>query len=508
MIKSTVFTKNVADPPLGLKWRSHTIFIVCTVGIGTFTDMFLYGLIVPVLPFILKDHIHLPSSTIQSQISNLLAIYAAASMLASPMAGILADRMLSSRQLPFLLGLVLLLCSTLLLAIGRSIPVLALARFLQGASGGTVWTIGLALLTETVGQENLGKTIGTIFSFVSVAGLFSPIVGGLLYAKTGYTGVFGIGAAFVVLDFIMRLLMIEKKVAAPYLFSDQNPSESSDSLEPHASTEWTPLLSNRSPETLPELSPYHLEPPKNRLTKTLPILLLLCSPSLLTGLFLGLIQATLLGAFDATVPLVASQRYSFDSLRAGLLFLPLSLSDFLFGPVFGWAVDRWGTKPVAVAGFTFLVPVLTLLRIPVDNPSDAEMGHQIALYVSLLALNGIGLAIINSTSIVECGSVLEKYCKANPKIFAEPPYAQLYGLNSMVWSLGLTVGPLMSGNLREKVGYGDMNAVMAGVCAGTAVLAMMFVGNRAEVTREGKDREGRGGDSEEQRLSCRGDPPF
>lgn len=133
-----------------------------TVGIGAFTDMFLYGLIVPVLPFMLQERIHVPDSQIQSTISYLLAIYAAASCLASPIAGVLADRLSSSRQFPFLLGLVLLLLSTILLAVGNSIPILALARFLQGASGGTVWTIGLALLIETVGQQNLGVTIGTV----------------------------------------------------------------------------------------------------------------------------------------------------------------------------------------------------------------------------------------------------------------------------------------------------------------------------------------------------------
>ena len=30
--------------PIGLGWRSHTLFIITTVGIGLFTDLFLYGL--------------------------------------------------------------------------------------------------------------------------------------------------------------------------------------------------------------------------------------------------------------------------------------------------------------------------------------------------------------------------------------------------------------------------------------------------------------------------------
>jgi MFS family permease len=458
--------------PIGLGWRSNAFFICLTVGIGAFTDMFLYGLIVPVLPFMLQERVHIPDSEMQSTISYLLAIYAFASCLASPIAGILADKLSSSRQLPFLLGLVLLLLSTILLAVGRSVPILAVARFLQGASGGTVWTIGLALIVETVGQENLGKTIGTIFSFISVAGLFAPVIGGLLYAKTGYFGVFGVGMALVTIDFVMRLLMIEKKVAAKYIDSD---SDSSSGSDPYEATEDTPLLF----QGYTELDQYRLPEPKQRITRALPILLVLRDPGLLTALFIGGMQAVLLGAFDATIPIVASSRYGFDSFRAGLLFFPLGGADFLLGPVFGWCVDRWGTKPISILGFTFLVPALVLLRLPTEVSSEIDKGHQIALYACLLALNGMGLAIINSTSIVECGNVLEKYWKANERLFEDQaPYAQLYGINSMIWSAGLTVGPLVAGALKEKIGYGNMNAVLASVCAITAVLATLFVGRK------------------------------
>ena len=152
------------NKPLGLEWRSSTLFIVSTVGIGLFTDLFLYGLVVPILPFILADRIHLPPAEIQSHVSALLAAYAGASVLLSPAAGILADR-LPTRQLPFLVGLTALLLATLLLLLGQSVAVLVVARVLQGVSAAVVWTIGLALVLDTVGAENLGKTIGSVGVF-------------------------------------------------------------------------------------------------------------------------------------------------------------------------------------------------------------------------------------------------------------------------------------------------------------------------------------------------------
>lgn len=147
--------------PAGLKWRSNTIFIIATVAIGLFTDLFLYGLIVPVLPFMLQERVGVPEQQIQSLVSGLLAAYAAASVVFSPVAGILADKV-STRQAPFLFGLLSLLGATLLLFLGTSVPVLVIARILQGISAGFVWTIGLALCLETVGPDNLGKTIGSV----------------------------------------------------------------------------------------------------------------------------------------------------------------------------------------------------------------------------------------------------------------------------------------------------------------------------------------------------------
>ena len=147
--------------PIGLNWRSSTLFIVSTVGIGLFTDLFLYGLVVPILPFILEGRVGIPPDQIQSNVSGLLAAYAGASVLFSPPAGIIADR-LPSRQLPFLLGLAALLLATLLLFLGQTVAVLAVARVLQGMSAAVVWTIGLALVLDTVGPDNLGKTIGSV----------------------------------------------------------------------------------------------------------------------------------------------------------------------------------------------------------------------------------------------------------------------------------------------------------------------------------------------------------
>ena len=140
--------------------------IIATVAVGLFTDLFLYGLIVPVLPFMLRERVSLPEDKVQSYVSGLLAAYAGASVISSIPAGWIADRT-SSRQLPFLSGLAALLGATVLLGFGSSIAVLVVGRVLQGISAAVVWTVGLAMVLDTVGPENLGKTIGSVGAFAS-----------------------------------------------------------------------------------------------------------------------------------------------------------------------------------------------------------------------------------------------------------------------------------------------------------------------------------------------------
>ncbi|KAH7029314.1 major facilitator superfamily domain-containing protein [Microdochium trichocladiopsis] len=488
------------NPPWALRWRSKRTFIIATVAIGLFTDLFLYGLVVPVLPFMLKERLDIPDEDVQTYVSGLLAAYAGASVLFSIPAGWVADRT-NSRQAPFLCGLTALLLATIMLAVGRSIGVLVVARILQGISAAVVWTIGLAMVLDTVGAENLGKVIGSIFSFISVGELLAPVLGGVLYDKIGYRGVFGVASAVLALDFVMRLLIIERKTAIKYDpslddghsnprdFDTRGQSVEDDSTingDPSRPDEESALLL-KSDDDDDEKYKIHGEP--GRIVRALPLLYCFRNPRLPMALSLAFVQASLLSVFAATIPTEAKDLLGFSSLEAGLLFIALDIPYLILGPVAGWAVDKYGTKPAAVIGFGYLVPTLALLRIPSEAAEASSAQHTTRLFCAMLALNGIGLAIIGSPSIVEASDIVQRYDKANPGFFgANGPYAQLYGFNSVFFCSGLALGPLVAGVLRDNIGYGNMNAVFATLAGITAVLSFWFIGPRPRLFH-GKGRE-------------------
>lgn len=204
-----------SKPPLFLEFRSSTSFILFTVCLAIFTDIFFYGLIVPVIPFSLSSQVGVPEDEVQHWTAILLACYNAALFSGSPIAGFFADHT-SSRRLPLLLGLIALGASTLLLCLGTTIALLVVGRLLQGFSAAIVWSVGLALLVDTVGRD-IGYSMGYVSIAMSVGLLISPVIGGSVYAAAGYYAVYYIAFAIVVCDVFLRLVLIEKKVARQWL---------------------------------------------------------------------------------------------------------------------------------------------------------------------------------------------------------------------------------------------------------------------------------------------------
>ena len=145
--------------PLFLNIRSSNAFIITTISIAVFTDIFLYSLVVPVLPFALTGRAGVKEEDLQKWTSIFLSVYGAALAVGSPIFGWFADRS-SSRRIPLLLGLLALGGATAMLCAGSSLPVLITGRALQGLSAAVVvWTpellISLVLLLHLLQKHAL-----------------------------------------------------------------------------------------------------------------------------------------------------------------------------------------------------------------------------------------------------------------------------------------------------------------------------------------------------------------
>ncbi|KAH3949204.1 hypothetical protein HBI56_103080 [Parastagonospora nodorum] len=472
------FTHHGTKPPIFLKYRSSDAFIIGTISLAVFTDMFLYGVIVPVIPFALQTRSHVAWDRTQYWVSVLIAIYGASLLAFSPICGWLADRG-SSRRSPLLLGLLALLGSTVLLNVGSSVGIFVAGRILQGASAAVVWVVGLALLADTVPQEQLAQASGWLSLGMSLGILLSPLLGGVVFDHAGYNAVFGMAYALIGLDIVLRLLLVEKKVAARWDpdVAGRAPVVASDELDEGKTTTTPPSDGIPDEEKAatggPEIDPTAFR--QRRRDRLPPVLSLLYSRRLWAALVCALLQATLMTSFDSVLTIHAANIFNFSATGAGLLFLPILLPGFL-APLFGWLSDKFGGRYFVTVGFLCACPPLVCLRFVNENTIKDKV-----LLCALLAITGLFLAATFPPIMAEISSVVEAkeksmLARGHPGFGKGGAYAQAYALFNMAFAAGCMAGPLLAGFLVKDRGWETMAWVLGLISAVAAVPALLWLG--------------------------------
>ena len=394
----------------------------------------------------------------QYWVSVMLAVYAAGLLAFSPIWGYMADQT-SSRGVPFLMGLVALVLATALLMVGSSVAVIVVGRLLQGASAALVWTVGLAIVSDTVGPEHLGEAMGWV-SLGMGFGVFSgPLLGGIVFAKGGYYAVFAMAFGCIGVDIILRLFMIETKVAAKYALPESSPESGTEPRD-------------RSPRTASSHpGPAAGTEPVRRKKQMPSLLILLKSPRLLSASWGCLVQAALLSAFDSVLPLYVHGTFGWDSLGAGLIFLPICIPSF-FEPIIGKLSDRYGIRIMAVCGFLGALPFFVLLRFVYFN----SLGQKVLL-CALLLLIGVAVCIVMPPLLAEITRIVVEKEEQDPDVFgSKSAIAQAYALLNMAYAAGSIVGPIWGGFVERQAGWGTMAWTLGLLSAVTAVPTFFWAG--------------------------------
>lgn len=185
-----------------------------------------------------------------------------------------------------------------MLCVGKSIAVLLVGRMLQGFSAAVVWTVGLALLVDTVGHEHVGKAMGWVFLALSLAFPIAPILGGVVYDRGGYYAVYYMAFGLIAFDILLRFLLIEKKVASKWLDADgsvEPGSTNSAVQDPEARLE---AQGTKEPQPQPQEQNVTRSSSKwsNRLP---PVLTLLKSRRLLSALWCCLVQSGIYAGLES-----------------------------------------------------------------------------------------------------------------------------------------------------------------------------------------------------------------
>jgi MFS family permease len=265
----------------------------------------------------------------------------------------------------------------------------------------------------------------------------APALGGFIYDRFGPLAVVGLIEGILAIDLILRLLIAEPGNGEQA--SDEAPQEEAGANE-------TAPLHPTGPRCEMFADASKRAGSTSTLFSWIPILHCFEDLPFTASVALTTINATLMGAFNATIPLHGKEHFGFDSTGAGLLLLPIAVARVIAGPLGGHLVDRIGSRKVAVAGY--LVMSTGLFLVPATMSMSKALA--VASLAALLALAGTGLAVVGSACWVEGMCAVRRYHAAHWYLFGDAgPYASLQALNMMTFQLGLAVGPLAAGALRD-----------------------------------------------------------
>jgi MFS family permease len=340
--------------------------------------------------------------------------------------------------------------------------------------------IGLALLADTVPQENLAQAMGYVSLGMSLGILIAPLLGGIVFDRAGYDAVFGMAYGLIGLDIILRLLLVEKKVAARWdpvaEVQAKNAADSPNNAPTLTQDETTDTEKGlESGESIVPDQPTDSELRDRRRDHLPPVLALLYSRRLLAALFCALIQAALITSFDSVLTIHAANLFGWNSTGAALLFLPIVIPSFL-APAFGWFSDKYGGRYLVAVGFLGACPPLICLRFVDQNTINDKV-----ILCALLALVGLFLSLTFPPIMAEISGVVEAKEKSmlaagRVGFGSGGAYAQAYGLFNMAFAAGCMLGPLLAGFIAEDKGWSIMALVLGILSAITAVPGCLWLG--------------------------------
>jgi MFS family permease len=342
--------------------------------------------------------------------------------------------------------------------------------------------VGLALLADTVPQEQLAQATGWISLGMSLGILIAPLLGGIVFDQAGYNAVFAMAYALIGLDIVLRLLLVEKKVAARW-DTDTTVDAcavASTELGQEASSSPTPPtersdLEKSVPTTANQPEVDAAEFRQRRRDRLPPVLSLLYSRRLWAALVSSLLQAALMTSFDSVLTIHAANVFGWTATGAGLLFLPIVIPGFL-APLFGWLSDKFGGRYFVTIGFLCACPPLVCLRFVNENTIKDKV-----LLCALLALTGLSLALTFPPIMAEISKVAEAkeksmLARGHPGFGSGGAYAQAYALFNVAFAGGCMAGPLLAGFIVEDKGWTTMSWVLGLISAIAAVPAFLWLG--------------------------------
>lgn len=287
---------------------TRNFFILCLANLTTFISM---QMLLPTLPLYL-----LGIGGTQRDVGYVMGAYTIGAMLMRAVAGWLADRY--PRKTVLIVGLVLMLCTTLLYVLADNVPLLTGVRLLHGLTFGLVGTALGAMVADSLPPARMGEGIGYFGLTATLSMAVAPMLGLWITGTYSYHAMFWTTSTLVVVTLLHGIAAKNTAVQR---------------TAPSAS--FTTIVAN--------------------LLEKSAIL-----PSIVS-FFLTIV-------YGAVIFFVALYEASLGIGNAGWFFMAMALAMLLFRPVSGYWSDRGGANIVMLIGYVTLFAGIILVCISRSMP--------------------------------------------------------------------------------------------------------------------------------------------
>ena len=362
----------------------------------------------------------------------LFSIYALGLFLATPVFGILSDSY-KNRKIPMLIGLLGLSISTFIFPFAHTIPLLSLSRFCQGISAASSWVIGMALLCDVYPTHELGRVMGLVNGIYTLGFMGGPILGSVLTEATGdYKSPFYVCAALACLDLLGRLLIDPPKEK---LVREVISTEEIDSVKNE---------------------PSHMNP---ILMHTRSFLNLFIIPQVALLCFVVILGASSFTIIESSLASHVQSEYSFgfSQNETTLLLLAIMLPSVLISIFVGPLSDRIPRSRLIFLGLLLHAPAPPLIVLSTTK---------LSLFLTAMYF-GASYSVLNTPAQPEMASILST--RGN-----HTSYARIYAVFNIAYSVGMVLGPTISGFLKSYVSFLSAQCILAGSLLAFAPFFLVF----------------------------------
>ncbi|HEX9780119.1 MAG TPA: MFS transporter [bacterium] len=375
-----------------------------------FLDLVGFGIVIPVLPIYAEQFDASPFV-----VGLLLAVYSAMQFVCAPLLGRLSDRV--GRRPVLLLSVIGTAAGFLLMGVAHTLPLLFVARIIDGATGGNIST-AQAYIADITPPEQRSRGMGLIGAAFGLGFIFGPAIGGLLSHVS---------------------------LAAPFLFAAFLAAVTAVAIF------W--LL----PESLPPEQRGHARERSSfgesfRSLRRRPFGVILLAYFFSTAAF---------SLLTATYALFTERRFGLSAAQNGYIFAGQGLIGAVIqGGMLGWLVRMFGDKKLIIAGTALLAASLFLL------PSSVTLACLLSVTTGIAVGHSLILAPLNGLASRSAGSQSQ---------------GRVLGVMQSAASLARIAGPVLGGwllhadALRSAGMLGQAPYTAGGVLAVVAMVVACFL---------------------------------